>query len=80
MNELLLSILRAAAVHTGYTLVCVAVGFVLGLFLGFRYRFSGPDLDRDNLNGMIGNLADTASDLGHKVMEELKHDWHSDEK
>ena len=34
MNELLLSILRAAAVHTGYTLVCVAVGFVLGLFLG----------------------------------------------
>ena len=34
MNELLLSILRAAAVHTGYTLVCVAIGFVLGLFLG----------------------------------------------
>lgn len=56
-----------------------ALVLVLGLFLGFRYRFSGPDLDRDNLNGMIGNLADTASDLGHKVMEELKHDWHSDE-
>lgn len=53
---------------------------VLGLFLGFRYRFSGPDLERDDLNGMIGSVADTASDLGHKVMEELKHDWHSDEK
>lgn len=53
---------------------------ILGLFLGFRYRFSGPDLERDNLNGVIGDLADTASDLGHKVMEELKHDWHSDEK
>ena len=53
---------------------------VLLLFLGFRYRFSGPDLDRDNLNGVIGDLADTASDLGHKVMEELKHDWHSDQK
>ncbi len=52
---------------------------VLLLFLGFRYRFSGPDLDRDNLNGMIGDLADTAADLGHKVMDELKHDWHSDE-
>ena len=34
MNELLLSILRAATVHTGYTLVCVAIGFALGLFLG----------------------------------------------
>ena len=52
----------------------------LGLFLGFRYRFSGPDLERDDLNGMIGSVADTAADLGHKVMEELKHDWHSDEK
>ncbi|MCI8303699.1 MAG: ubiquitin [Lawsonibacter sp.] len=53
---------------------------VLGLFLGFRYRFSGPDLDRDGLNSVIGSVADTAADLGHKVMEELKHDWHSDEK
>ena len=57
-----------------------ALVLLLGLFLGFRYRFSGPDLDRDNLNGVIGDLADTASDLGHKVMEELKHDWHSDQK
>ena len=53
---------------------------VLGLFLGFRYRFSGPDLDRDDLNSMMGSVADTAADLGHKVMDELKHDWHSDEK
>ena len=53
---------------------------LLGLFLGFRYRFSGPDLERDSLNGMISSAADTAADLGHKVMEELKHDWHSDEK
>lgn len=52
---------------------------VLGLFLGFRYRFSGPDLERDNLNGMMGNLADTAADLGRQVMDEIKHDWHSDE-
>lgn len=52
---------------------------VLGLFLGFRYRFSGPDLERDNLNSVIGDLANTASDLGHKVMDEIRHDWHSDE-
>lgn len=51
----------------------------LGLFLGFRYRFSGPDLERDSLNGMIGGLADTAADLGRQVMDELRaqHDKHS---
>ena len=52
---------------------------ILGLFLGFRYRFSGPDLERDDLNGMMGTVADTAADLGRQVMDELKHDWHSDE-
>jgi len=51
---------------------------VLGLFLGFRYRFSGPDLDRDEINDVMGSVADTAADLGHKVMDELKHDIHSD--
>lgn len=51
---------------------------LLGLFAGFRYRFSGPDLENDSLNGVIGDLADTASDLGHKVMDELRsqHDKH----
>ena len=53
---------------------------LLGLFLGFRYRFSGPDLERDSLNGIFSSAADTAADLGHKVMDELKHDWRSDEK
>jgi hypothetical protein len=24
-------------------------------------------------------LADTAADLGRQVMNEIKHDWHSDE-
>lgn len=52
---------------------------VLGLFLGFRYRFSGPDLERDDINGMMGSVADTAADLGRQVMDEIKHDWHSDE-
>lgn len=55
---------------------------VLLLFLGFRYRFSGPDLDRDDLNGVIGSVADTASDLGRQVMNELRtqHDKHTDNK
>ena len=34
MSDLLLSILHATAVHTGYTLICVAIGFVLGVSLG----------------------------------------------
>lgn len=65
-------------------LLCCAFWFtalilVLGLFLGFRYRFSGPDLERDEINSVMGSVADTASDLGRQVMDELKHDWHSDE-
>ena len=34
MGDILLSILQAALVHTGYTLVCVAIGFVVGVSLG----------------------------------------------
>lgn len=51
---------------------------LVGLFLGFRYRFSGPDLEREGLNGVIGGLADTAADLGRHVMDELRsqHDKH----
>ena len=45
---------------------------ILGLFLGFRYRFSGPDLERDSLNDVMDNVADTAADLGRQVMDELR--------
>ena len=34
MHDLLLEILKQTAIHTGYTLVCVAVGFVVGVSLG----------------------------------------------
>ena len=55
---------------------------ILGPFLGFRYRFSGPDLERDDLNDMMGSVADTASDLGRQVMDELRnqHEKHEKEK
>ena len=33
MTDLLLEILKQTAIHTGYTLVCVAIGFVVGLAL-----------------------------------------------
>lgn len=53
---------------------------IIGLFLGFRYRFSGPDLDRDSINEAMGTVADTASDLGQQVMDELRrqHDKNQD--
>lgn len=55
---------------------------VLGLFLGFRYQISGPDLEDEAFNGMMGNVADTAADLGRQVMEELKsqHDKYNNRK
>ena len=45
---------------------------VLSLFLGFRYRFSGPDLERESINNVMGSVADTAADLGRQVMDELR--------
>ena len=45
---------------------------ILSLFFGFRYRFSGPDLERDSINNVMGSVADTAADLGRQVMEELR--------
>lgn len=46
---------------------------IVGLFFGFRYRFSGPDLERDGINNVMDNVADTASDLGRQVMDELRN-------
>ena len=56
----------------------MAVLLVLGLFLGFRYQFSGPDLSREELNGVMENVATTAEDMGRRVVEERKaqHDKH----
>ncbi len=44
---------------------------LIGLFFGFRYRFSGPELERDSINDMMENVASTAADMGRQVMDEL---------
>ena len=49
----------------------VPIGLV-SLFFGCRFRFSGPDLDRDDLNGMMDETAKTANDLGRQVVDELR--------
>ena len=45
---------------------------LLGLFFGFRYQVTGPDLEDDTLNGVMGSVADTAADVGRQVMDELR--------
>lgn len=52
---------------------------IFGLFLGFRYRFSGPDLERESINDMIEKVASTADDVGQQVMDELRiqHEKHT---
>ena len=72
-----MTLLSNAAVYRNNVLMnanLVYLAFVLlilGLFFGFRYRFSGPDLEREELNGVMGGVADTAADLGRQVMDEL---------
>lgn len=44
---------------------------LIGLFFGFRYRFSGPELERDSINDVMENVASTAADMGRQVMDEL---------
>ena len=45
---------------------------ILGLFLGFRYQIAGPDLENEALNHMMDSAANTASEVGRQVMDELK--------
>lgn len=45
---------------------------LLGLFFGFRYQVTGPDLEDDALNWVMGSVADTAADVGRQVMDELR--------
>lgn len=52
-------------------LLCFAFYFtiplaIVGLFFGFRYSFSGPDLGKDNLNDVIGKASD--------IVDEIKRD------
>lgn len=69
-------ILAILLIFAYYITVPLLVG---GLFFGFRYRFSGPDLDRELINQSMDTAADTAQDLGRQVMDELRsqHDRHS---
>ncbi len=42
---------------------------IIGLFLGYRYRFQGPDLGRDSVNNAMDSAADVAESLKKSVSE-----------
>ena len=43
---------------------------IAGLFLGFRYSFSGPDLGRENINNAMDSVANVAENLKKEVKGE----------
>lgn len=44
---------------------------LLGLVLGCRYRFSGPDLGREKVNSVMDAVSDTAADMRETVRREF---------
>ena len=46
---------------------------IVGLFIGFRYRFAGPEMEPEDLNDAMDKVAETAEDLGQRMAEELRN-------
>lgn len=44
---------------------------LVGLFLGCRYRFGGPDLDREDLNRVMDRVSDTVGEVRDNVRSEF---------
>lgn len=44
---------------------------IVGLFLGCRYRFSGPDLGRESVNKVMDNVSATVEDVKKTVKNEF---------
>lgn len=40
---------------------------IIGLFFGFRYRFSGPDIQKTPVNTVMDTAADTAEDIKRSI-------------
>jgi len=37
--------------------------YIISLFFGFRYRFTGPDLERDSVNNVMDSASDVVNDV-----------------
>ncbi len=42
---------------------------ILGLFFGYRYRFTGPDLGKENVNRTLDSVAEAAESLKKEVKD-----------
>ncbi|NLW21649.1 MAG: DUF4342 domain-containing protein [Tissierellia bacterium] len=51
---------------------------VVGLFFGYRYVFSGPDLGKENVNRALDSVADAAENLKKEVKGEKYNGEDSD--
>lgn len=72
---------REFQVPLGVALVLLILAFwlvpvllVLGYVLGWRYRLAGPDLNREDVNQVMENINDTASDVVTSVKKNLNKD------
>ena len=43
---------------------------VVGLLFGYRYRFGGPDLDRESVDRVMRQVSDTVTDVTDNVRRE----------
>lgn len=43
---------------------------IIGLFFGFRYRFSGPDLGKESVNEAMESVAETAETLKRSLSQD----------
>jgi len=44
--------------------------FIISLFVGFRYKFRGPDLGRDNVNSVMDGAASVVEDVKKSFSED----------
>ena len=43
---------------------------MVGLLFGYRYRFGGPDLDRESVDRVMRQVSDTVTDVTDNVRRE----------
>jgi len=53
---------------------------IIGLFFGFKYRFSGRDLDRTQVNKVMDSVANAAETFKEEVKEDLKEEMRNEPK
>ena len=47
---------------------------IIGLFFGFKYRFSGRDVDKTQVNKVMDSVANAAETFKEEVKEEIKEE------